>query len=150
MVRILESSTGFRREVCTKLPALPCMHWARLGAACMTQSLSRRPAVSLTWSWLWQVGHFRAALSKSLVALARKYAADIAEQEADRLTPILTSLGTRSVQQPHLPTGRSVGARLEGAECNAWLCHSQTLLRSAVLKITQGGLGLQSRLVACI
>ena len=42
-----------------------------------------------------QVGHFRSALSKSLAVLARKYATDIAEQEADRLTPILTSLGGR-------------------------------------------------------
>ena len=42
-----------------------------------------------------QVTHFRSSLSKALAGLARKYATDIAEQEADRLTPILTSLSGR-------------------------------------------------------
>ena len=49
----------------------------------------------LNTGWHVQVSHFRGALSKSLAMLARKYATDIAEQEADRLTPILTSLGGR-------------------------------------------------------
>ena len=41
------------------------------------------------------VGHFRAHLSKALIVTARKWAASLAEEEADRLTPIVDSLSSR-------------------------------------------------------
>ncbi len=41
------------------------------------------------------VGHFRAGLSQALALTARKWAASIADTEADRLTPIVLSLSER-------------------------------------------------------
>jgi DNA primase large subunit len=41
------------------------------------------------------VGHFRAGLSHSLAVTARRWAATIADEEADRLTPIVLSLSER-------------------------------------------------------
>ena len=47
-------------------------------------------------SKLQQVGHFRASLSRALVLTARKWSGFLAEQEADRLTPLVESLAHRS------------------------------------------------------
>ena len=43
-------------------------------------------------------GHFRAALSQALNATHRRWTAHLAADEADRLTPIVESLGTRCVR----------------------------------------------------
>lgn len=41
------------------------------------------------------VGHFRAGLSHSLALTARRWAASIADEEAERLTPVVLSLSER-------------------------------------------------------
>ena len=51
--------------------------------------VSRQQVASLV------VGHFRAGLSHSLAITARRWAASIADEEAERLAPIVLSLSER-------------------------------------------------------
>ncbi len=49
------------------------------------------------------VGHFRAGLSHSLALTARRWAASIADEEAERLTPVVLSLSERCASKAILP-----------------------------------------------